>query len=68
MSGAHACPPCMPLRISSVAAQVLLVASEKAKGGQEIPIPVVTEVPSYSRDYLPTYRERPVYVRGRGEC
>ncbi len=44
-----------------------MVASEKAKGGQEIPIPVVLEVPSYSRDYLPTYRERPVYVRGRGE-
>ena len=47
--------------------QVLALASEKGKGGQEIPIPVVTEVASYSRDYLPTYRERPVYVRGRGE-
>jgi hypothetical protein len=47
--------------------QVLTLTSEKGKGGQEIPIPVVTEVASYSRDYLPTYRERPVYVRGRGE-
>ena len=47
--------------------QVLALSSEKGKGGQEIPIPVVTEVASYSRDYLPTYRERPVYVRGRGE-
>lgn len=47
--------------------QVLALTSEKGKGGQEIPIPVVTEVASYSRDYLPTYRERPVYVRGRGE-
>ena len=40
--------------------------SAKAKGGKEIPIPTVTFVPTYKREYLPTYRERSTYHRGRG--
>jgi len=44
-----------------------MVASAKAKGGKEIPVPKVTEVPTYNTDYLPTFREKNTYIRGRGE-
>ena len=43
-----------------------MVQSEKAKGGKEIPTPEVREVDSWKRDYLPTFKERSTYVRGRG--
>ncbi len=43
-----------------------MVHSTKAKGGQEIPVPKVTLVPTYNTDYLPTFREQNTYIRGRG--
>ncbi len=43
-----------------------MVQSAKAKGGQEIPVPRVSFVPSYNTDYLPTFREQNTYTRGRG--
>lgn len=39
---------------------------EKTGGVKEIPIPGVTRVPTYDIDYLPAFRERNTYVRGRG--
>ena len=39
---------------------------ERPKGGNEIPVPKVTRVPSYNTDYLPTFREPNTYIRGRG--
>ncbi|KAK9843485.1 hypothetical protein WJX81_005242 [Elliptochloris bilobata] len=46
--------------------EAIMVQSAKAKGGKEIPIPTVTFVPTYKREYLPTYREAKTYHRGRG--
>lgn len=46
--------------------QAKMVHSTKAKGGQEIPVPKVTLVPTYNIDYLPTFREQSTYIRGRG--
>ena len=43
-----------------------MVQSAKAKGGKEIPIPTVEFVPTYKRDYLPTFTEQSTYIRGRG--
>lgn len=43
-----------------------MVSSAQAPGLKEIPIPPVLDVPTYAADYLPTYREAPAYVRGRG--
>lgn len=43
-----------------------MIKQENAKGGKEIPIPGVTKVPTYQLDYLPTFRERNTYLRGRG--
>ena len=33
---------------------------------KEIPIPGVTRVPTYDLDYLPAFRERYTYLRGKG--
>ena len=46
--------------------QAKMVQSAKAKGGQEIPVPRVSLVPTYKLDYLPTFREQNTYIRGRG--
>jgi enhancer of polycomb-like protein len=43
-----------------------MVQQQSAKGGKEIPIPGVVKVPTYEIDYLPTFRERNTYLRGRG--
>lgn len=39
----------------------------KPTSQQEIPIPVVIESATYQQDYLPTFREKTIYIRGRGE-
>lgn len=39
---------------------------EPHQPGKEIPIPGVTIVPTYAIDYLPTFRERNTYIRGKG--
>ena len=44
-----------------------MVQCSKAKGGREIPIPQVKDVPTYCLEYLPTFREPPTYIRGRGQ-
>lgn len=43
-----------------------MIKQENARGGKEIPIPGVTKVATYDLDYLPTFRERNTYLRGRG--
>ncbi|KAK9817316.1 hypothetical protein WJX72_012553 [[Myrmecia] bisecta] len=43
-----------------------MVQSTQAKGGREIPTPEVRHVPTYNRDYLPLFREKNTYIRGRG--
>ena len=43
-----------------------MVSSKQAKGGKEIPIPLVRAVPSYSIEYLPVHKEPRVYIRGKG--
>lgn len=40
----------------------------KAKGGQEIPIPEVNDVPDHIIEYLPTFRPPNTYIRGRGKA
>ena len=35
-------------------------------GSKEIPIPGITKVPTYDLDYLPAFRERNTYLRGKG--
>lgn len=40
--------------------------TEQQKGSKEIPIPGVSRVPTYDVDYLPTFRERNTYIRGKG--
>lgn len=39
---------------------------QKEKSQQDIPIPVVIESATYQQDYLPTFREKTVYIRGKG--
>lgn len=39
---------------------------EQHEGVKEIPIPGVSRVPTYEIDYLPTYKERNTYLRGKG--
>jgi enhancer of polycomb-like protein len=41
---------------------------EHKKGIKEIPIPGVTRIPTYALEYLPTFRDRNTYLRGRGGC
>eukprot|EP00887_Chlorella_sp_A99_P003834 scaffold11.g3834.t1 len=36
-------------------------------GAKEIPIPGVSRIPTYALDYLPTFRDRNTYLRGKGE-
>ena len=40
--------------------------AQHTKRAIEIPIPPVSEVASYAREYLPTYKQPPTYMRGRG--
>lgn len=44
-----------------------MVSSKQAKGGKEIPTPLVRAVPSYSIEYLPVHKEPRVYIRGKGK-
>ena len=46
--------------------QAKMVQSKKARGGQEIPVPKVRRVETYTRDYLPIFQEHNTYLRGRG--
>jgi hypothetical protein len=41
-------------------------AEKRAKKQSDIPIPMVRDLPSYERDYLPVFRENTTYIRGRG--
>lgn len=41
-------------------------APHDAKPTKEIPIPGVEKVPTYEIEYLPTFKERNAYLRGRG--
>ncbi len=34
---------------------------------KEIPVPQIGTVPTYTRDYLPTFRIPETYIRGKGE-
>lgn len=43
-----------------------MVQNKKAKGGKEIPTPLVREVTDYRMDYLPNFKERSTYIRGAG--
>ncbi|KAK9822015.1 hypothetical protein WJX74_000785 [Apatococcus lobatus] len=43
-----------------------MIQSKKARGGQEIPVPKVRRVETYTRDYLPIFQEHNTYLRGRG--
>lgn len=45
-----------------------MVSSKQAKGGKEIPTPLVRAVPSYSIEYLPVHKEPRVYIRGKGKA
>lgn len=49
---------------ASLDAQPKMIKQEK--GGKEIPIPGINLVSSYELDYLPTWRERNTYIRGKG--
>ena len=46
--------------------QAKMIQSKKARGGQEIPVPKVRRVETYTRDYLPIFQEHNTYLRGRG--
>lgn len=43
-----------------------MIKQENAKGGKEIPIPGIVRIPSYRTDYLPAWRDRNTYIRGKG--
>ncbi len=41
-------------------------AHAKKNKPKEIPVPEVGVVPTYTRDYLPTFKIPVTYIRGRG--
>jgi hypothetical protein len=43
------------------------MVEQDGKGVKEIPIPGVTTIASYQYEYLPTWKARYTYIRGRGE-
>ncbi|KFM29105.1 Enhancer of polycomb-like protein 2 [Auxenochlorella protothecoides] len=43
-----------------------MISQADGKGGKEIPIPGVKTIPSYERDYLPTWKDQNTYIRDRG--
>lgn len=46
--------------------QVKEAEAKNPKRRSEIPIPTVSNVDTYARDYLPTFQRQPTYIRGRG--
>ena len=47
----------------------MIERQQQGEGGEsqkEIPIPGVQRVPTYPTDYLPTFRDRNTYLRGKG--
>ncbi|KAL6785691.1 hypothetical protein ACKKBF_B01255 [Auxenochlorella protothecoides x Auxenochlorella symbiontica] len=43
-----------------------MISQADGKGGKEIPIPGVKTIPSYERDYLPSWKDQNTYIRDRG--
>ena len=41
--------------------------AKNPKRKTDIPIPTVSDVGTYERDYLPTFQRQPTYIRGRGQ-
>lgn len=46
--------------------QPKMISQADGKGGKEIPIPGVKTIPSYERDYLPSWKDQNTYIRDRG--
>jgi enhancer of polycomb-like protein len=54
------------LNLASTQLAVSGLTAKKPKV-KEIPVPQVNEVPTYTRDYLPTFRIPETYIRARGK-
>lgn len=48
------------------AAQAKEAEAASSKKKSDIPIPMVSNVESYEREYLPTFQQQNTYIRGRG--